>query len=64
MTSKGDHTVIETRNMSAETRLQTASGSTHEREGRGVPFNARRSKLLISNPYRSCEIIEHEILAK
>jgi hypothetical protein len=27
MTSTGDHTVIETRNMSAETRLQTASAS-------------------------------------
>jgi hypothetical protein len=62
--------VIETRNMSAEMRLQTASGNTHEREGRGVSFNARRSKSLISKPYRStkllemltfpCEIIEHQ----
>jgi hypothetical protein len=48
MTSTRDHTVIETRNMSAETRLQTVSGNTHEREGRGVSFNAR-SKLLIQN---------------
>jgi hypothetical protein len=49
MTSKRDHTVIETRNMSAETRLQTVSGNTHEREGRGVSFNPRRSELLLQN---------------
>jgi hypothetical protein len=53
ITSTGDHRVIETRNMSAETHLQTVSGNTHEREGRGVPFNARRSTLLISKQYRS-----------
>jgi len=52
MTSTGDHKVIETRNMSAEMRLQTVLGNTHEREGRGVPLNARRSKLLILKPYR------------
>lgn len=48
MTSPTDHKVIETRNMSAETRLQTVSDNKHEREARGVPFNARTSKLLIS----------------
>ena len=56
MTSFRDHTVIEDRNMSAEMRLQTVSGNTPEREGRGVSFNARRSKLLISNPYTSINV--------
>ena len=52
-TSIGDHRVIETRNMSAETHLQTVSGNTHEREGRKVSLYARRSKLFISKSYRS-----------
>jgi hypothetical protein len=42
--------VIETRNMSPEKYLQIVSGNTHEREGGGVSFKARRSKSLISKP--------------
>jgi len=51
MTSKGEYTVIETRNMSAETSLQTVLGNTHNREGGGVSFNARRSRFLFSELY-------------
>ena len=56
MSSLADHIATETRNMSAETSLQTVYGSTHEPEGRGVSFKERRSNNFFQERI-SCQIV-------